>query len=432
MRNKYILCIAITLLIASSTLTETKSQTSQDYTIELARLFSRDLFESNGVLYMQPVVEIINATSNSRFFSSAHIPRKVDKPYFRFGIQSMLGFVSDKLRSFTPVMPAKEYKFEEVSKFINFNLITGQIIRLDTAKLIHYIFLNMMHDGTKGSNAGLIQTPKSASTALGKGDTRFILPHENLDSLFRAHPLYSIPFIPQFLKDSISAAIYGFPEEFVLYGGKDLAAVMAAVPQIEIGSLYGTELLVRVIPPVYLGETIGDFAFWGFGVKHSISQYFHNNHNNLNHFSEPDMPFNLAAQFVYQGTYLKNQVGITKADLNANASIFNANIHGSYVLGKGFEVYSGIGFEHISITSTYKYFLPVEIQWQLGLLEPGITEPTEGFPGDQSPQETTLTFSDDNIKWTTGITAKIGNIRAILDYSLSKFNVLSFGLVYEF
>lgn len=141
-------CFAIAICIVVFLPSQTKAQqTSQDYTIELARLFSQDLFESNGVLYMQPVVKMINATSNSRFFSSAYIPKKVDKPYYRIGVQSMLGFVTNDLRSFTPVMPSREYDFLDLGEFIGFNILTGEITRLDTAKLIHYIFLNMMHDG---------------------------------------------------------------------------------------------------------------------------------------------------------------------------------------------------------------------------------------------------------------------------------------------
>ncbi|MBE2188644.1 MAG: hypothetical protein IAE98_04180 [Candidatus Kapabacteria bacterium] len=421
-----IFCIAI--IIPSQTKAQ---QTSQDYTKELARLFSQDLFESNGILFMQPVVKMINATSNSRFFSSAYIPQKVEKPYYRIGVQSMLGFVTNDLRSFTPVMPSREYNFTDLGEFIGFNILNGEITRLDTAKLIHYIFLNMMHDGIHGKNKGLIKTPNAASTAMGTGNTKFILPHESLDSLFKAHPLYSFPQIPQFLKDSINSAIYQFPTEFTLYGGNDLSTIFAAVPQIEIGSLYGTELLIRLIPPVDLGETVGDFAFWGLGLKHSISQYLHNNHKAAANFDEPINPYDIAVQVVYQGTSLKNTVGITKADLKANATIYNANIHGSYNFGQGFEAYTGLGYEQITINSTYTYFLPVEIQWQLGLLEQGMHEPTPGYPGDQNPQSTDLTFTDTNIKWTIGMTAKFGNFRTILDYSLSKFNVLSFGLVYE-
>src|SRR5690606_25141205 len=126
------------------------------------------------------------------------------------------------------------------------------IKRLDTAGLIHYIFLNMMYEGTQGANAGLINVPSKASTALGTGDTEFILPHSSLEQLFIEHPLYNFPLIPQSLKDSVLAAIEQFPEEFKLYGGNNLNMVVAAIPQFEIGSLYGTELLVRVIPPVNL------------------------------------------------------------------------------------------------------------------------------------------------------------------------------------
>ncbi|GAB1371107.1 hypothetical protein MASR1M45_11690 [Candidatus Kapaibacterium sp.] len=409
------------------------AQTSSDYTVELARKFSRDLFETNGVPFMEPVVRVINSTSNSRFFTSAYIPQKSDKMYFKVGIHGMSGIVNDELKNYTPVMPAKEFDLNEVGKFINYNPITNQITKLDTASLIHYLFLNMMYDGTKGNNKGLIQVPGKASTALGTGNTQFLLPHSSMDSLFRSHPLYDLPLIPQFLKDSVMAAIYQFPEVFTLYGGTNLNYVFAAIPQIEIGSFYGTEILLRVIPPVNLGETIGDFAFWGIGIKHSLSQYFNDEYdNNGKRVPVDERPFDVAAQFVYQGTYLENTVGVTKAELTANANIFSFNLSASKSFKNIIDIYSGFSFETITIKSEYVYLLPVEIQWQLGLLEKPNHGSTPGFPGDKQPQKTNLTVSSDNFRWTIGVVKPIGDFDIFVDYSVSRFDILSAGLQYRF
>ena len=413
---------------------ELKSQQAANFTIELARQFSRDLFESNGVLFMEPVVRITNATSNSRFFNYAYIPTKSDNIYFKIGIQGMIGFVSDNLKRYNPSMPTQQFDLNDVSKYISYNPLTNQITKLDTAGIIRYIFLNLMYDGIYGSKKGAITVPTNASTALGSGNSKFLLPHETLKDLFRNHPLYSLPLIPQNLKDSVESYINQFPEEFTLYGGADLSTVFASIPQIEIGSLYGTELLLRFIPPVNLGQTIGDFAFWGVGLKHSISQYFYKEQfNDKNYFELKEIqPFDLAAQFVYQGTYLTNKVGVTQADLTANATILNANLNASYYLNKYINFFTGLSYQTISIESEYVYKLPVEIQWQLGLLEKGKHEPTPGYPGDNSPQKTKLTLDDSSLKWTIGFTASISNIDLIIDYNLSKFDIFGFGLQYRF
>ncbi|MBX3042272.1 MAG: hypothetical protein KIT33_08965 [Candidatus Kapabacteria bacterium] len=424
--KKVLLCLILSIFTSNL-----NAQNSQDYTIDLARKFSKDLFESNGVPFMEPVVRVINSTSNSRFFTQAYVPQKVKKPYFRVGIHGMSGLVNDDLKSFSPVMPSSEYRFEDVGRYIEMEGLN--IKRLDTAGLIHYLFMNMMYDGTKGANAGLIKVPQRASTALGTGDTKFELPHESLETLFKNHPLYNFPLIPQGIKDSVSAAIANFPEVFTLYGGNNLNMVFAAIPQFEIGSLYGTELLIRLIPPINLGETIGDFAFWGVGVKHSISQYFFDEYDQTGELIPVyQRPFDMAVQVVYQGTYLENKIGVTQADLKANASLFSINFHASKSFENLFDVYTGISYETINITSKYKYLLPVEIQRELGLLDKDQEYPTPGFPGDTNPQTTELTIDASNLRWTIGIIKPIGNFDIFLDYSVSRFDILSGGIQYRF
>lgn len=428
---KYLLTILFVVLI---TTIASFSQTQDNYTVQLAKMFSKDLFESNGVIFLEPVVRIVNATSNSRFFNSAYIPKKVDHPYFKIGIQTMTGFVSDDLKKYNPVMPSEKFDLNKVSQYVTYNPINNQITRLDTAGLIRYMFLNMMYDGIYGTKKGAITIPKDASTALGSGNTKFTLPTDTLKMLFRNHPLYGLEFIPQSLKDSVEGYLNQFPQEFTLYGGSSLSTIAAGIPQFEIGSLYGTELLVRVIPPINLGQTIGDFAFWGIGLKHSLSQYFYSgNNDDLNYEQlKSKEPHDLAFQFVYQGTNLENKVGVTQADLTALATILNFNLNYSYFITKYVNVFAGFAYQTISINSKYVYKLPVEIQWQLGLLEPGKHDPTPGFPGDNEPQTTELTVEDSNAKATIGVTGSYGNIDFILDYNFSKFDILGFGVQYRF
>jgi len=52
--------------------------------------------------------------------------------------------------------------------------------------------------------------------------------------------------------------------------GLDIAPL--ALPQVSLGLIFGTEVMVRYLPEVEL-ENFGKLKFWGFGVKHSISQW---------------------------------------------------------------------------------------------------------------------------------------------------------------
>jgi len=113
-----------TLLLFIAILFSTlKVNAADKITIDLARLFSKDIFELNGLPYLQPLVETMNATSNSRFFNQAFVPQKVDKPYFRFGIHGMLGFVRDDMKTYNPAMPAEMLDSSKLSNYIEYTLI---------------------------------------------------------------------------------------------------------------------------------------------------------------------------------------------------------------------------------------------------------------------------------------------------------------------
>jgi hypothetical protein len=66
------------------------------------------------------------------------------------------------------------------------------------------------------------------------------------------------------------------------------SAVPLAVPQLRVGSLYGTEAIVRYIGiPNSLTDQFPDVTLFGVGVRHSISQYF------------PEVPLDIAAGVFY-------------------------------------------------------------------------------------------------------------------------------------
>lgn len=413
--------IFLIMIIASAAYSQ-QEQASQ-YTIDLARMFSKDLFSENSIAYLSPMVKTVNATSNSGFFNDAYVPYKVDKPYFKISLHGMSGFVNDADKYFKPKIAAKPFKLADVGEFGYIELKDGKtnLNIQDTAGLVHYFFLNLLYDGIYGEHAGHVELPERASTVLGDEETYIKLPRKNLEELVENHDLY--PILPDDMKEQLVDIISQFPERFTMYEGAGMNSISAGVPQFEIGSLYGTELLIRFIPEINLGQYIGDFMFWGIGLKHSLSQYINKNEKNRS--------FDLAAQIVFQGTSLKNEVGVTKAQLDADANIFSANIHASKRIYGWFDMFAGIAYDNISIDATYTYTLPIEVQRELGMIESGKEEPTPGYPGDQMPQVADMTLKENNFKMVVGLAKDISNLRLFLDYNIGKFNILQFGLSYK-
>lgn len=431
--------LLIIILSIFSLITSVNGQNSNSFTVDLARSFSRDIFENNGLPFLQPVVKVVNSTSNSGFFYDANIPSE-NEFYLKFNIQMMYGLVPESEKKYNPTMPTEEFNYEKAMSYVDYTYDIfkneWKLNSIDTAGLIHYFFLNLMYDGIYGNNKGLINVPKSAPSALGNEKTVFELRNSALDSLVKAHPLYSL--LDTFhLTSTIDSALSKFPNAFDLPPGGNINTIIAGIPQIVIGSYFGTELLIRWVPTLNLGSNIGKFNFWGLGLKHSVSQYFKS-------------PIDIAVQAVYQNTNLNNTVGVTNAKLNAKAEILNCNLHLSYKVKNYFNIYSGLSLDNISIKSTYKYSLPITMQWQLGLIDqfakdnngnylsqdefgnPNNSKPTIGFPGDEHPQTAYVNLEDNQIRYTFGISKEFHNFIISADYNFGKLSVFGASIGYKF
>ena len=188
----------------------------------------------------------------------------------------------------------------------------------------------------------------------------------------------------------------------------------------------GTELLLRYVPKIDMGTNIGKFSFYGIGLKHSLSQYFNQSENIEKRY------FDLAIQAVYQRTSLNNRLSTTNTEFQTDANIWDVNLHASKNFKDLFEIYVGFSYENLVINSKYTYYLPIEVQWQLGLLDQYHPKPSPGYPGDQNPQYAELELKDINYKFVFGINKQIGPFCICLDYNISKFNIFTGGVMYNF
>ncbi|MCX6148190.1 MAG: hypothetical protein NTW25_13220 [Candidatus Kapabacteria bacterium] len=422
--------------------------------VELSRYIAKDIFELNGVPFMKPLVQAINATANSRFFSSAYVPTKVEKAYFRVSLNGMAGLVRDDMKTYSPQLPQEEYQDSNALKFVSLGLVNGTfgVVKLDTANLVHYLFKTLLYDGINGAvdkngkptiDIRTLKTPERAATILGSqeaffplnGDTLVRIASNRIDILNSKVP--GVKVVSQALQDTINNILRKLPSRITLPPGGNFSSLIAGVPQIEIGSYYGTELLIRFIPPVDMGTSIGKFSFYGLGLKHNLSQYFE------------DPSFNMALQAVYQATSLTNQVGATNSQLQADAKIINLNLHASKKIKDWFDVYCGFSFENVTIESKFTYKLMQETQLLLGMLEsnprwilskddpnyiapPAVIDPSPGYPGDKVVQVSSLTLKDNNYKLVFGLHKEIGNFGISIDANISKFNILTSGIYYRF
>jgi len=393
-----------------------------DINIEVTRRVSVELLGPNADPFMQPLTQTLNATANSRFFRSAEIPDTGF--YFRVGIGSMIGFVRDDQKTYTPFAPVinSDVFFKRVASdtdLVRLNILNpSQTQIIDTTGLVVVIMKYLFGKGLSDPTSGF-SFPDTAATVYGNRDEKFVIGKDYLSQQVNGgDPLLSTVYnalTPQ-LKQSIMSTINGLPNYLTLARGANVNTVVAGVPQVEIGSFLGTEVLLRYIPPIKYDTVVGKFSFWGIGIKHSIDQYWKN------------APVNIAAQFVYQGSNIENSVGATNSQLSANTTIMGANVQAS-TKWKGFTFYSGFAYEEIKINTDFTFYLPKELQRQLGLLPLDSDEPRPPmYPGDQRPQYTNAVFRDNAVKFTMGISKTFGSLGICLDYNISKFNIVTLGL----
>lgn len=425
----------------------TYKDAAPQYSVSIVRGFSKELFDRNSIPFMQPLVEVMNATANSRFFGSARMPKGNGKAYFRISINGMAGIIGDDQKTYTPSLPRDSFYLNSdlsqssLAPYLEYNQVDSRISIKDTAGLVLHIFKGLINDGI---NEDSIAVPETGATIFGsKEASYFLVPSEYLSR--RVEELLAVvklidPTLSPALESQIRSTISSLPSQIELPRGADLSMIGAGIPQFEVGGWYGTELLVRFVPRIRWSQTIGEFGFWGVGVRHSISQWLPESVSD-----EVD----IAAQVGFQGSSLRNTVGVTNARLEADASMFTVNIHASKRFWDKLDVFAGLAFERFDITGSYNYALPISTQYDLGLIawvdrneDTNIssdevltgTDPITGrfFSGDTQPQKSVLGIDNNQIKGVIGASLWLDPVSIYVDYSISQFNLITGGVSVAF
>jgi hypothetical protein len=170
--------------------------------------------------------------------------------------------------------------------------------------------------------------------------------------------------------------------QYVFPGGLNLKYLPLAVPQLTVGSVFGTDLTTRLLF-TDTNEDIGRIRLLGFGLRHSINQYL------------PGLPVDLAA-----GVYWQQ---FTVGDL-ISAANWLGSVQTSY-RASIFTFYGALGYERSVLDLDYTF---------------------TGTDGD-----TQVKFDlagSNNIRFTAGLTFNLGPVKLNADYNFASQSVLSVGL----
>ena len=199
---------------------------TQAQTIDTRKLladFSLQLFERNATGFMSPLVIVSNVGANDGFYNSASIP-KVNKLHFNFSIHSMMAWVKEDQRGFDGSLPLADAPGDD-----------------DQLKLFKFLLRGAEKEGELNPNV-------HSATVFGSQGDFFRIP--------KSYIRRTMPFISQETLD-------GLPDSLQLTNGTDQNFVIAAVPQLSIGTFMSTQLLLRYIPPVRFDTAGGRFlVFW--------------------------------------------------------------------------------------------------------------------------------------------------------------------------
>ncbi len=177
---------------------------------------------------------------------------------------------------------------------------------------------------------------------------------------------------------------------FTLPDGIDSDRFMLLIPQVSIGSIFGSEIVIRGIPPTLLDPEVGRVSLVGVGIKHSTTQY-------------AELPFDIAVMAAAQHFTLDDVLKVTN---------YNVNIILSVDL-LAFTLYAGAGYEGYQIAASYRY----------------IPNPTNHAPGLEKEMNFALDFSGLNRRITLGMNIQIIPLVDInIDYGFSKYDTATLGI----
>lgn len=179
---------------------------------------------------------------------------------------------------------------------------------------------------------------------------------------------------------------------FAFPGGFDIASFSVVVPQLRIGSLYGTEALLRYFYFNMTEAEFGVFNLYGFGLRHSISQYMYKS-----------IPVDMALSIFWQQFSLDNG---ERGDDLVVADALTVGLHASKRFDM-FEPYVGITYDRFKVDVNYE--------------------------SENELDSINLSFdSDDALHLTFGLSCQVAFITTSGEYNFGNQNAYSVGVAFQF
>ena len=183
--------------------------------------------------------------------------------------------------------------------------------------------------------------------------------------------------------------------QFSFPGGFDLNSFAIAVPQLRIGAVMGTELIVRYFAANVGDDDLGKINLFGIGARHSISQYF-----------GPLIPVDVAAGFFWQ--QLKLGEDDQGNDIIAS-NAFSFGVQASKEIVRFVAPYGGLSYDTHSTEVTYES-------------EASGSEETVNIDFEKS----------DTLHLTLGIMFNLPVLKAFAEYNVASQNSFAFGIGFGF
>ncbi len=299
--------------------------------------------------YLQPFIDAYGAAFNSGLFHSAKLAVNKDNGFhISFSIQSIGAFV-----------PAAEKAFSAVYK-------TTAVI--DT--------------NGQSYNVAAKATVNNAPTIFGSTEPGKAI----ID-----------------INDTLNVGgLFGFPvhqtREYDTFGSvANTNIVPLFVPQLNIGDFLGSEIFIRWFPAVHIGN-VGSTGYFGFGIRHNLSQYFRS------------LPLNAAAEFSFQ----KFSIDDTNGNEFLSASTYTAGIEVSKGIGI-FDLYGALQFESSILNVDYTYIPPSN-------------------SNNGNMYRVNINFSlhgKNNFRILAGGAVNLGDFFINADLNISSINVINIGIGYK-
>ncbi|MGE5365109.1 MAG: DUF6588 family protein [Bacteroidota bacterium] len=177
---------------------------------------------------------------------------------------------------------------------------------------------------------------------------------------------------------------------------ENFSMLPAAAPQIKIGTVYGTQMLLRYLPGINMPEDLGKLDFIGFGLQHNPGVWL-----------KTPLPVDISLGFMTQKITLADLLKITGTAYGINVS---------RTFGTGL----------VKVTPFAGFILEktnVEVDY------------TSTFDSEAGKEEVNIKFdmeSENKNRVNLGAAVQLGSVSLILDYNIGKYKALTAGLMYNF